>query len=276
MVRWHIPAVTIFLFAVFWLSVAQQHSARSKARKSPASVAISAPVQVLLYGGDRFLAANMESIRATASATTPDAQHYRLLAHKVVSQLNPCHEDNYWIGNASLSWGGAESEGFELLKNAVRCRYWDEWPAFFYGFNQSFFLNDIHEARLALEIAAERSTDNAAAFRTFSTMLAAGKIDNIRAALKFLISERDKVKDSDLREMLDKRVKRMQGLLALRDAQIEYEKRFGKPLFEPVKLIEAGILKDYPTDPLGIGYEFHEQTFRLKKMTIGNQNEVNQ
>jgi hypothetical protein len=39
----------------------------------------------------------------------------------VVVQLNPCHEDNYYQGNALLTWGGAVAEGNELLKRATDC-----------------------------------------------------------------------------------------------------------------------------------------------------------
>lgn len=266
--HWLTPAFTGISAILFWLAVYKQTPEVTQSIERPANVAIAAPIQVLLYGGDRFLAANVESMRTAAANTIVDAKNYRLQAHLVVSQLNPCHEDNYWFGNASLSWGGAEQQGFDLLSNAMHCRFWDEWPAFFYGFNQNFFLHNVDEARDALELAAQRSADNAPAFRTFSTMLAAGEINNAHMALKMLKNERDKAKDSKLREMLDKRVERMKGLLVLRDAQAEYEKRFKKGLTRPQELLESGILKNFPVDPLGIGYEFKEQTFHLKKMKI--------
>ncbi len=263
------PGITITAIAFFWLAVALlQGSTAMRQNSRPAQVVVTGPIQLLLYGGDRYLAANVETIRAAASARDIDAQEFRLRAHTVVSRLNPCHEDNYWIGNAALSWGGAEDEGFELLKNAMHCRYWDEWPAFFYGFNQHFFLHDLPEAQHALEIAAERSPTNATAFRTFSTMVSIGDIDDTRMALKMLQRERDQAKDPALREMLEKRVVRLTGLIQLRDAQTTFEERFNKPLTRPQELLETGLLEDFPNDPLGLGYEFREQTFHLRKLKI--------
>jgi hypothetical protein len=264
--RWFIPAFTLTAAALYWLAVAQYHTATLEQQEDHHEIVLTGPLQPLLYGGDRFLAANIESIRAAASTTTTEAQNFSLRAHLEVSRLNPCHEDNYWIGNASLSWGGSPEQGTDLLRNAMHCRYWDEWPAFFYGFNQHYFLHNNAEARQALELAAQRSANNAAAFRTFSTMLAAGEIDDTRLALEMLQRERDKAKDPALRGMLDKRVGRLKGLLILREAQAEYENRFKQPLQYPEELLKSGLLETFPEDPLKLGYEFRDQTFHLHKL----------
>ena len=265
---WLVPAVAFLALTLFWLSVASRGDTQSSYQEKSAAVSISAPVLTLLYGGDRFLAANIEAVRAAASTTAPEAQSFRLRAHLEVSRLNPCHEDNYWIGNASLSWGGAEDEGFVLLRNTMRCRYWDEWPAFFYGFNQHFFNHKTEEARWALEQAAQRSTHaaNAAVFRNFSIMLAAGEIDDTRTALELIEKERDQASDPKLKEMLDQRVTRLRGLLTLQDAQAAFETQTGRPLSEPRELLDTGLLDAYPTDPLGIGYEFRDNSFHLRQV----------
>lgn len=230
-------------------------------------------MQTLLAGGDRFLAANLEAFRSVA--TTSDAPgatesnaSFGIRARRVVAQLNPCHEDNYYFGNALLTWGGSAVEGTDLLKRAMDCRTWDELPAFFYGFNQYYFLHNIPEARRALEIAAQRATDNAAAFRKLAIMLAAGEYKDDEAALTYLQNERDRAKDPKLRQMLDKRVGRLSGLIQLRQAQKAYETRYGKPLADPAALLESGLLQAYPNDPVGIGYEFADGHFRLKEVKI--------
>lgn len=267
MTRWLAPVITLSMAALFWVSVALQDDATQQ-HEIPEEVVVAEPVQVLLYAGDRFLAANIEAIRAQAAATVGDAHSFRLRAHAAASRLNPCHEDNYWIGNSSLSWGGATEQGFQLLRNASRCRFWDEWPVFFYGFNQSFFLHKIPEARRAMEIAAQRSTDNAAMFRNFSIMLAAGEIDDTQMALELLENERDQAKDPKLHEMLDKRVIRLKGLITLRNAQAAFEKRYKRPLKQPGELLDSGLLDGFPDDPLRIGYEFRDQNFHLRQMKI--------
>ena len=236
-------------------------------------VVVSAPVQVLMTGGDRFLAANFESIRAVATASdAPEAAEanasFAIRARRVVAQLNPCHEDNYYQGNALLTWGGAVAEGNDLLRRATECRTWDEVPPFFYGFNQYFFLHDVEGARAALETAATRATDNAAGFRKFAIMLAAGELNDDSAALDFLQRERAATADPKLQGMLDKRIARVQGLISLRSAQQRYEARFGQPLSDPAALIESGELDAFPNDPLRIGYEFAEGRFRLKELQI--------
>ena len=236
-------------------------------------VVVSAPVQVLMTAGDRFLAANFESIRAVATASdAPEAAEanasFAIRARRVVAQLNPRHEDNYYQGNALLTWGGAVAEGNDLLKRATDCRTWDEVPPFFYGFNQYFFLHDVEGARAALETAATRATDNAAGFRKFAIMLAAGELNDDSAALDFLQRERAATADPRLQGMLDKRITRVEGLISLRAAQQRYEARFGQPLSDPAALIESGELDAFPNDPLRIGYEFAEGQFRLKELKI--------
>ena len=259
------------LFAVIWATRPPVNAA------PPAEVfdrvVLSAPVQLLLTGGDRFLAANFESIRAVATASdTPEAAEanasFAIRARRVVAQLNPCHEDNYYQGNALLTWGGAVAEGNDLLERATDCRFWDEVPPFFYGFNQYFFLHDVDGARAALETAAERATDNAAGFRKFAIMLAAGELKDDSAALEFLQRERAQTNDLKLQGMLDKRIARLQGLMALRAAQQRYEARFGQALTDPQALIDSGELNAFPDDPLRIGYEFAEGRFRLRELKI--------
>ncbi|TDY01171.1 hypothetical protein [Thiohalophilus thiocyanatoxydans] len=235
-------------------------------------VVIAAPVLIALYGGDRFLAADLETIRLSATGISTNGQidaHYLIRAHKVVSRLNPCQENNYYFANALLSWGGAVEEGGVILQRATECRFWDELPPFLYGFNQYFFNRNISEAQQALEIAAQRSNDNAAGYRKLAVMIEAEQLDDARMARKFLVQERDQAEDPKLRAMLDKRVTRVEGLITLRDAQRTYEEQTGKTLQDPGALIEAGILDAFPRDPLNWGYEFKEGRFILKEIKVG-------
>jgi hypothetical protein len=263
------PAATLIAAICYWIGTAIHHETPTQQTEQPPAVVISEPVQVLLFAGDRFLAADIEAIRAVASSTDPHTHDFTLRAHLAASRLNPCHEDNYWVGNASLSWGGSLSEGFELLRNATQCRFWDEWPPFFYGFNQNFFYDNVKEAQHALKIAAQRSPENAPFITTFSTMLAVGKIADTRMAIKMLEAERDKAKRKQLRDMLNMRVVRLKGLLTLRIAQDTYRKRFHKQLQNPQDLLTTGILDKFPEDPVKVGYEFKNHAFHLKQAQIG-------
>lgn len=233
-------------------------------------VVVGAPVLTFLSGGDRFLAANFEVMRLSSTAIdSGDVDvNYLVRAQQVVSNLNPCHEHNYYLANALLAWGGALGEADSVLLSAMGCRFWDEWPAFFYGFNRFFFHRDISAAVSALDKAADRATGNAAGFRKLAVMIQVEQFADEKLALEFLIRERDQTRDPKLKDMLAKRAVRLSGLVQLREAQRAYEKRNGIPLLEPQQLIESGLLKAFPEDPLRLGYEFLEGRFMLRKLQV--------
>jgi hypothetical protein len=257
-------------FGVF--SAAAQWRAHTPAPEVPViegRVVIAAPVLLVLFGGDRFLAASLETMRLAATGVDWGQADtgYLIRAQQVVAELNPCHEDNYYLANGLLTWGGADREGTEVLRRAMQCRFWDELPAFFYGFNQAFFNKDIAEASRALELAAQRATGNAAGFRKMAVMLQAETFADEKLALDYLTRQRDAASDPKLRAMLDKRVVRLQGLVDLREAQRRFEAKNGA-LTSLEQLIESGLLPALPDDPLRLGYELREGQIVLKKLKI--------
>ena len=257
-------------FVVF--TATSQWRARTPAPEAPViegRVVIAAPVLLVLFGGDRILAANLETMRLAATGVDWGQVDtgYLIRAQQEVAELNPCHEDNYYLANGLLTWGGAEREGTEVLRRAMHCRFWDELPAFFYGFNQAFFNKNIAEASHALELAAQRSSGNAAGFRKLAIMLQAESFADEKLALDYLTQQRDAASDPRLRAMLDKRVIRLRGLVVLRQAKRLFEKRNGA-LTSLEQLVEFGLLPALPEDPLRLGYELREGQIILKKMKI--------
>lgn len=232
-------------------------------------VVIPAPLLIAMNGGDRYLAADLETMRLAATGMDDRGVDtgYLVRAQREVARLNPCHEDNYYLANGLLTWGGAVEQGNEVLRAAVECRFWDEFPPFFYGINLSFFQHDNEEAARVLEIGAQRSTQNAAAMRKLAVMLRAEQFADERLALNYLIQQRDSATDPKLRDMLDKRVIRLQGLIYLREAQRRYEAEQG-PLTDLQQLISQGIVTELPTDPLRLGYEVRNGRIELKKLKI--------
>ncbi|WP_243391830.1 hypothetical protein [Stutzerimonas stutzeri] len=232
-------------------------------------VVIPAPLLVLLNGGDRFLAADLETMRLSATGLDDRGADtgYLVRAQKEVARLNPCHEDNYYLANGLLTWGGAVEEGNEVLRAAVACRFWDEFPPFFYGINLSFFQHNNEEAAGMLEIGAGRSSQNAAAMQKLAIMLRAEQFADEHLALNYLIQQRDSAADPKLRDMLDKRVIRLHGLIALREAQRRYEQAHG-PLKALDQLVEQHLIESLPTDPLRLGYELRDGHVELKKLKI--------
>lgn len=263
--------LALLSFVLF--SVASQwrsHTAVPVSSVIDGRVVVAAPVLLVLFGGDRFLAANMETMRLAATGVDWGQADtgYLIRAQQEVAELNPCHEDNYYLANGLLTWGGADREGSEILRRASKCRFWDEFPPFFYGFNKFFFEHDVDAAALYLEEAASRATANAAGFRKFAIMLKAEQIQDEQLAVDFLQAEHDQATDPKLKAMLAKRVTRLQGLVVLRDAQRRYEALTGKPLTEPGQLIEHGLLAAFPEDPLTLGYELIDGRIVLKKLKV--------
>lgn len=266
------------LALTFWFAAAYGwHSRPSRDAALPYEVfdrvVVPAPLQIALAGGDRFLAGSFEAIRALAAPSdSPDAvgdnMSFAIRARLAVANLNACHEDNYYFANALLTWGGAYGYGNEVLRQAANCRVWDEFPPFYYGFNTYYFERDIAKATLWINEAANRSTTNASALRKLAIMLNAERMQDDEAALSYLTAERDQARDAKLREMLDKRVQRLRGLIQLKQAQHTYEQRFGTPLTDPHALIQSGILATLPSDPLRIGYDFSAKGFRMREITM--------
>ena len=232
-------------------------------------VVIPAPLLVALHGGDRFLAADLETMRLAATGMDDRGVDtgYLVRAQREVARLNACHEDNYYLANGLLTWGGAVEEGNDVLRAAVECRFWDEFPPFFYGINLSFFQHNNEEAARVLEIGAQRSTQNAAAMQKLAVMLRAEQFADERLALNYLIQQRDSASDPKLQDMLDKRVIRLQGLIALREAQRRYEREHG-PLLALEQLVEQRMIGSLPEDPLRLGYELRDGHVELKKLKI--------
>ncbi|UTW06718.1 hypothetical protein [Pseudomonas benzenivorans] len=269
--RAYLPLVLALLgFGLF--SAASQWRTQVAEQAAPViegRVVIAAPVLLVLFGGDRFLAANLETMRLAATGVDWGQADtgYLVRAQREVAKLNACHEDNYYLANGLLTWGGADRQGTEVLRRAMACRFWDELPAFFYGFNQWFFNKDIAEASRALDLAAQRATGNAAGFRKLAVMLQAESFSDEKLALSYLIQQRDAASEPKLRDMLDKRVVRLQGLVALREAQRQFEAKHGV-LSALEQLVESGLLSTLPEDPLRLGYELRGGQIILKKLKI--------
>lgn len=237
-------------------------------------VVISAPILLALHGGDRFLATNLETFRLSATGMDDRGvdTSYLIRAQREVARLNACHEDNYYLANGLLTWGGAVAEGNLVLEAALDCRFWDYIPPFFYGVNLAFFQHDNDRAAEVLELSAQRSQENAAPLRKLAIMLQAKNFADERLALNYLIQQRDTTSDPKLRDMLDKRVVRLQGLLMLREAQRRYESEHG-PLRDLPQLVEQGLLDSLPVDPLRLGYELRDGRIVLKKLKIAGMEE---
>lgn len=232
-------------------------------------VVVSAPLLVFFYAGDRFLAANMEVFRFSAMGFSADQHGIAYLARSqvVVSELNACHEDNYYLSNGLLAWGGAVDDGARVLESAVYCRSWDYVPPFFYGLNLSFFKKDVRRSKYFLELSARRSQANSIALRRLAIMLRAEAFSDEKMALEYLKRQYASVKESALRSQLEKRITRLQGLVILRDAQRNFQEKYGR-LQSLKQLVEFGFIPALPDDPLKIGYELDGGVISLGRLRV--------
>lgn len=237
-------------------------------------VAMPPAMLSLMYAGDRFLAANIEFVRISSSGRLADNRNLDFFSnlHANVASLNPCHEDNYYMASAFLPWGGANETALAILTQAVRCRFWDPWAAFMLGFNQLFFAHDVGGATRSMKEAALRAHgEEATFFSALAVTVQASEYDDLGAALAYLRSERERAEDFSLKKSLDRRIGRLEGLAMLREAQRNYEKKFGRPLTHPQELLTSGFLTKFPEDPLGIGYEYRGQIFELRQLVPASQ-----
>lgn len=265
-------SVAYFAFAIF--SLVSQRALEKPQEYSGDRVVVTAPVQIALAFGDRYFAANLEAIRLAATGMTVNSStgaidgNYLLRSHNVVSKLNPCHEDNYYLANAILSWAGADSEANSILQDASRCRSWDFLPAFLLGFNKYYFERNIPAAQEALKVAAARSPENAIAMKRFAVMIGTEEFDDHALALAYLEEQKDQAQSESLADSLQDRIVRLEGLILLLEKQEIYEARFEAALPTPSALVNSGLLDALPNDPLGIGYEFIDGQFKLRQIRI--------
>ncbi|MBB6340049.1 hypothetical protein HNP49_000199 [Pseudomonas fluvialis] len=267
---WKKYIVFILVFGLFVASAQLSRSGGAAADYSYGDrVVVPAPFLVVLMAGDRFLAGDLEVMRLAVTGVDVIGVDtlYLTRAQREVARLHPCHEDNYYLANGLLAWGGAVDDANFVLQAAIDCRMWDGVPGFLYAINKSFFENDIDEAVRALELSAQRWPSNSPALMKLAIMLRVESFADERLALDYLTQQRDASRDSKLRVILDKRVVRLQGLVTLREAQRRYEKDNGA-LVRLNQLIDAGLLAHLPEDPLNLGYELRDGKIILKKMKI--------
>lgn len=237
-------------------------SARLEEQPRPAvtetlRVRMPVPLQLTAALGDRYLAANINTFRATVMGTQRfDAATYAVLAgiQQDAALFNPAHEDNYYLASAVLPWEGQVEGAQRVLKAATDARPTDPYPPFYYGFNAQYFLGDYVGAARAAEIAASRVPGQA---RVDLLNIAAKwyeRVDDPQMAEKTIAVLMNTSHDPALRQRLQARIQRVRQLALLRDAARSYQQQVGRPPASLDELMQRGVLKAIPVDPLGEGF----------------------
>lgn len=260
LVRW----LAALLFAAIFVGAGER--LKSVPRQNVAlelQVALPLFVQVFMTAGDRYLAADLATIRALVVATDKmRPEDYRILAkvQKDASWLNPAHEDNYYIAAAILPWNGELDAAQTILARATKARYFDYQPAFYYAFNLLHFKGDAVGASEWIREAAEKLPDDDV--RLLMQNLAARWMDrsqDVDLAIRIVEAMAQQAKRKDFRAYLEQRVARLRTLKQLRVAAEAFRQRFDHPLVKLSDLVDAGLVATIPSDPFGFGFDVDAQ-----------------
>jgi hypothetical protein len=255
---WRVGCVLLVCWGVFAYSGLRLHDhARLDQSLEVLRVRLPMLVQLLYSGGDPYLAANLNVIRSVVVDTAvTERETYRIQGQLQVdaARFNPRHEDNYYLAAAILPWNGQVEAGQAVLLQAAQSRTWDMWPAFYYAFNAMYFERDMIKAGQWAEIAAQRHPGNAPALRSMAAAWYERQNDSA-VALDVLRNMHAQSTDKDFRQLLEARIARLDGLLALRAALADFKaKHQGSMPSVWEQLIGYGGLEVFPEDPLGAGY----------------------
>ena len=248
-------AIVVFIYAT-----AQLQRRHRVYPEQDVAVVLPRFMQVLMTGGDRYLAANVVVVRTLLNPTRLDTrEHYAGQAKIQVdgAWLNPRHEDNYYLAAGYLSWSGYVSEAEEILQKAAATRPFDMMPPFFLAFDYFYF---DHEPVLGAQwmYRAAKQADSEQNRVAMSRIAArwAERGQDAREALRVVRVMMEQSRGQGLKAFLALRAQRLEGLVILQQAARDYQAQFAKPATGFDELIKSGLLKQMPLDPLGLGYNF--------------------
>lgn len=255
----YLPLASL-IAGVALFAVAQTQLRQVKRTTAGAEIEVSLPLfaQVVMAGGDRYLAASWGAVRALVTETSrmkPD--DYKVLAkvQQDASWLNPAHEDNYYTAAAILPWEGQVAAAQSILRRATDARPFDYQPPFYFGFYLVHFFGDGLGAAEWLRRAAQRLPDPDE--RLLMEDLAArwiARSADLETAARIVDAMAAQTKRKDFADYLRKRSQRLRDLAMLRKAVVEYARLRGHPPTALGELQEAGVIARVPVDPLNIGY----------------------
>lgn len=247
----------LILWSVFWFSGSALQGLPRISEETLLRVRMPVPLQLAYAGGDPYLAANLNVFRSMmVDARVTERETYRVQAtlQQDAAQLNPYHEDNYYIAAALLPWNGFVDEAQEVLHLASESRTWDWMPPFYYAFGKWYFEHEPTQAGEWAEVAAQRSSEkNARALRAMAAKWYE-KSDDPALARRLIVAMLEQTRDASLRAQLQVRVQRLDGLLALRAAHAAFVAGRDSAPTALDDLVGYGGLVALPADPMRIGY----------------------
>lgn len=254
---------TVTSFIGFATASSRLEKTRSATTEYEMSVALPKFAQVLLAGGDRYLAANITVFRALISDTQVHntgrfATQAKLQAD--AAWFNPRHEDNYYLTAASLPWNGFVNESQQILASATEGRPFDMLPPFFYAFNEYYFKHAPAEGVKWLKIAeknAQSQQQKIGLQRTAANWMIKEK--DREFGLKLLSAMAEQSKTSSLRQHILLRKQQLESMILIDRAAQAYAARYGNTPASPEVLVETGFMSALPSNPFGTGFTIDDQ-----------------
>lgn len=223
-------------------------------------VAMPRFAQVLLAGGDRYLAANINTVRALVVSTeglTPDQFAIQARVQQDASWLNPAQQDNYYLAAGILSWNGQLEAAQSILSKAHDSRPFDIWPAFYFAFHEWHYNKKTLEGVRWLRLAADRAPGYLERVSLLDMAARwAGTTDDISEAIRVVHTMAAGTRDQVFRKYLLKRVSRLEALLELRTAADVFYANTGRRPQHINDLLGPGLLAKLPLDPFGESFVF--------------------
>lgn len=221
-------------------------------------VSAAIPAQLLLAGGDRFLAANLAVFRAVmlrSDRAVPEAIPVLAAVQRDAAWMNPGHADNYYSAAAILAWQNEVPSAQYVLERAIAARRGDLMPSFFYAFNLFHFEKQPQAGAQALLDAADRaaSEEDQLSLRDLAARWLTREPDG-RAAVMMVRKMAAQSRHAGFRRYLESRALRMEGLERLREAHGQFVQRFGRPPAYLAELVERKVIDRLPDDPTKAGY----------------------
>ncbi len=244
--------VLLFMYGAFTATQGLQRQQTDEA----VGLVLPLPVDLSLHAGDRFLAANLNYFKTLVFPPEGDSYSlgYRALLHQRVTDLNPQHEDNFFIVTSSLPWEGELATAQSVLTAATESRPWDAMPAFFQGLNELYFnLNVVKAGRLIEHAAAVETGGNKAYFQRLASFLN-DKAGDAQIALAYVNLIKKYIHSPLVQVRLKSRIKRLENLVLLQNAAKQFYQLKGHEPQEISDLIELKLLNNIPIDPMGARY----------------------
>lgn len=254
-------ALSAFVLAGFGIYVVAVTNLAGAARRPALEemrVAMPRFAQVLLAGGDRYLAANIATVRAQVASTdglSADQFSIQARVQRDASWLNPAQQDNYYLAAGILSWNGQLEATQTILRRAHDSRPFDLWPAFYFAFHEWHYNKQPLEGVRWLRLAAERAPGYLEQVSLLEMAARwAGTTDDLGEAIRVVQTMAAGTRDQSFRNYLLKRVGRLQALRELRLAAEHFLANFGRRPQHLDDLLGPGLLSHLPLDPFGEGF----------------------